>query len=1754
MINTQQLIDHYAWWSSLKHGGLLISPAKLAEFFIEDIEPLPIYLEDRLRRDVTRFRNGEQEHINKLLNTVLEDILELVPDWWTKASAIDSHWSQKAITGEIIKPRRIWQDPNGTVLPVFVPEEIVSRLGVGRGRRSVTRVVEWLRKANQKIALLTNGRQWRLIHAGTDYDAWCEWDIDLWFTEGKPGLQVQALRSLLGKKSLQSEKPDTPSFLIAAIQASRQGQAELSDVLGERVRKAVELLIKESSPAIAPLELVTENPISRRDIYIAATRLIMRCVVILFAEARDLLDRTNQVYYSSYSISGLREQLERLSGGKAGERLRNTYNAWPRLLSLFRLVYVGCAHPELPIPRYGGGLFTPGDTDARDSIVRALAAFENPSHTPSDAAVYRILELLCRSKVKIRQGRSSTWVEAPVDFSDLSSEYIGILYEGLLDFELRRAGEDEPILFLNLGNQPALPLTRLEAMDDKALAALVEKLKQKNQSASGEDDEETGEDLEENTAQENNTDPTDEIPEDEEIETVSQETDTAQQLRQRAYRWGERAVKAGKLVAKAKSKKAEAVAEYEKNVIKAAGNLIARIILPGEWFLVRWGGTRKGSGTFYTRPQLAVPTAWRTLLPLVYVGVGEVGEVDDCEGVYALSMSLSSVAEPLNNIDIDFESSSSSVVNKGSGLDEWIPREPEEILSLKICDPACGSASFLIAALRFIADGLWKSLFYHRWLGEHENNEKIQVILSEDVRPEWFKDCVKDLPVTVEKAENYIRAKLKRYVVERCIYGVEINPLAVELARLSLWVETMDRNLPFSFLDHKVKCGNALVGCWFDRFQDYPAMAWEREAGDKNHQGFVHHFREYVDKKKGQIKKSGDKWTQAIKDTKNDIVKAELKNLLETLDPSKKQLTYPNFDLPKLPENIHDEALSIFEELHNVPVYDTEEKETKYRDLIENSDAIRRLKLAFDTWCAVWFWPGEHIDSAPTPGKFFNPPAETKVIITRLASEYQFFHWELEFPDVFATANSGFHGIIGNPPWENAQPNPAEFFSNIDPIFRTYGRLESLEWMKEKFTQDPQIEKAWIEYNAQFNAFSNWVKNTADPFGIGLINSKEIGFKGIPKVIIEYWRDRIKSRKGYTGSLHPFQLQKGRIFTYRLFLEQSLYILRKEGRLGFIIPSGIYTDSWSQPIRKYLLDNCQWEWLFGFENRDGIFNIHRSFKFCPVIIVKGGETAEIKATFMQRSLTTWEEAEKHVLFYPRHRVEQFSPKSKSILEIRSQRDLQVLEKIYSHGVLLGDDSPQGWGIKYHLEFMMNTDAKLFPPRHQWEAKGYCPDEYGHWLKGNWQNYDGDAAILNRPQGLILSVDGKSAIHVNDVEDVALPLYQGVMIQQFDFSAKGWISGTGLRAVWEQISCEAKSIYPQFLINSINAYSKPKIIRGLKPSVRRIARNTDTRTSICTLIADMPCGDKAAIFAPTNHVLTLALPAYLNSYVFDWVTRIRVGGTQLDYHIISEITTPKLEEINKLELLSLIVLQLNCISSLFSENWLKIKKKEKCNNFLSDKNWYQLWAVTPYERLRLRCILDAIITELYGLEIEDFAWILKQCDYPTEQITNKEFSRTLDPKGFWRVDKEKDPELRHTVLSLVAFHELKKIGLEAFLNLNNGEGWMLPDTLRLADYQLGQDHRAQEPQPVAARLGERYLPWQLEGTIEESWQECEKHAENLRKLLQLPQPPPTDTPPTTTLLPSDPNYQPPTDLFGNPLPVDLFGNVVENKAKRKQSKK
>jgi len=580
---------------------------------------------------------------------------------WSRGTQVGVEWSRRAVTGESVRPRSVWTRPHGAVLPVFVDAE--PRLGIGRGRRVISQVLQWLRAGTERLAIVTNGRQWRLVFAGLDFDAWCEWDTDLWLEEGDIGLQVNALRTLLAPVQFTPASNDTDAPLLQAILDSRKGQSELSAALGERVREAVELLIQAHGDP-----LTQQCPdVDPSDIYRAAVRVVMRMVVVLFAESRELLPRDNALYYGAYGLNGLLSELERTSA-RGGNRLKRQYAAWPRVLALFRLVHEGSYHPALPVPAYGGDLFASASASENDGLQRALNVFETACFEREllpDRDALSLIEYLTRTRIKVRQGRTTMTAVAPVDFSDFSSEYIGILYEGLLDFELRTAPPDDPVIFLAVGNQPALPLSRLEAMDERGLTELLDKMKDTS-SAIDEVDEDGADD--ELLGVEGSADSDDAA---EDIDDASGEASTdidgdavvdrRLQTRTRAEQWARRAVAAGGLVPRIRGTATpERLAAHESVVARKAKQLVTRVVLPGERYLVRWGGTRKGSGSFYTRPGLAVPLVQRTLRPLAWnAPTGEGGKL---------------------NID--------------APAIEWTPKRPEEILALKSATPRAGLVRF----------------------------------------------------------------------------------------------------------------------------------------------------------------------------------------------------------------------------------------------------------------------------------------------------------------------------------------------------------------------------------------------------------------------------------------------------------------------------------------------------------------------------------------------------------------------------------------------------------------------------------------------------------------------------------------------------------------------------------------------------------------------------------------------------------------------------------------------------------------------------------------------------------------------------------------------------------------------------------------------------------------------------------------------------------------------------------------------------
>ena len=1254
-------------WDQLRHGGLLLDGPRLHSLAGYVPGALDEHVERRLRQRAAANLGGVDDPggtaaTSQFVTFVLEEVcgFDGASGSWQRGSQVPRTHGRRAVTGETVKPRHLWSGPHGASLPVFIDD--AKRIGIGRGRRMVSQVLGWLRAGSEHLALVTNGRQWRLVFAGLDYDASCEWDSELWFEEGELAAQVTALRTLLCPKMWTPEEEGAASALLQAIRDTRKGQADLSEVLGERVREAVEILVQSHGEALKELA-EGDDGVPAAEIYRAACRIAMRAVVILFAESRDLLPRDNPVYFESYGLNGLFDQLERRDA--RGESMSEVFGAWPRVLALFHLVNDGSHHPDLPITAYGGELFAPGRSDSGDGVSRALHVFETAcfgGEVVSDRNVYAMLYLLTRTKAKIRQGRAGMWVTVPVDFSDLSSEYIGIVYEGLLDYELKTAPEGDPVVFLAVGDRPALSLSRLEGMDEKAIRGLFEKLKKDDSDAEG--------------AKEERADDVAEA-EDEGPDTGSDRSedtgDDRRTYRTRAEEWARRAAGVAGLVKKPRGRMTpERRLAHDRKLGETARKLVHQHVLPGEWYLARWGGTRKGSGSFYTRPGLAVPTVQRTLRPLAY---------DPPAGLPGEEARHAPPAE-------------------------WTPKLPEEILALKACDPACGSGSFALAALRFLTEALYASLRHHGRIEASGNQSLVWMLgIKTGEGDEVARLSDEQIPCTPDNPdfESLLKARLRRHVVERCIYAVDLDPLAVELCRLSLWIETMDRDLPFGFLDHKVKCGNALVGAWFDQFQHYPAMAWKnREGGDKTHSNGV-----YFEK---------NARGRAIKAFHKDRLTPDMKRFLEGR-------TLFQEDLLEKAATAHDDAIEVLAYMHELPIQDAAERADVYREELLGSQEWRSLKEAMDLWCACWFWPADGIEHAPLPTSFADPREETGAVAREVAARHRFFHWELEFPDVFREEGAGFDAVLGNPPWDIAKPVSMEFFSNIDPLYRSYGKQEALRKQTEYF-EDEAVERGWLDYCADFRAQSNFAGRARNPFGDPAETVKSLNRIYFGKGNLDLhrrWRSARQRSTGFTDSQHPFRHQgSADLNLYKLFLEAAHALAREGGRIGFLVPSGLYSDNGTGALRTLFLTRCRWEWLFGIENGAKIFPIHRSYKFNPVIIEKGGSTEAIQTAFMRRDLEDWERAEDLATPYTRAQVEQFSPRSRAILEIQSRRDLEILEKIYANSVLLGDDGPDGWGIKYATEFHMTNDSKLFPPRPKWEAKGYRPDEYSRWLKGDWR--------------------------------------------------------------------------------------------------------------------------------------------------------------------------------------------------------------------------------------------------------------------------------------------------------------------------------------------------------------------------------------------------------------------------------------------------
>ncbi len=278
------------------------------------------------------------------------------------------------------------------------------------------------------------------------------------------------------------------------------------------------------------------------------------------------------------------------------------------------------------------------------------------------------------------------------------------------------------------------------------------------------------------------------------------------------------------------------------------------------------------------------------------------------------------------------------------------------LLAIKVCDPACGSGHFIIAAAQRIA----RRLALLRTNGD-------------------------------EPAPDEMRHAL-REVIGHCIFGVDINPMSVELCKLGLWLEAVEPGKPLTFLDHHIKCGNSLLGTTPAAIKaGIPDDAYKPIASDT---------------------KQAANWLKKLnKDAKTG--QGDVFNFTsdDPLDP-----------LGNLPA-----AVARLETLSDETPEALQAKESLYREIVEGS-GYDNARLLHDAWCVAFVWPKNkvelntelttrHLHDIERNPQTISPWLKQK--IRELAGQYRFFHWHLEFPTMFdADGNGGFDSILGNPPWE----------------------------------------------------------------------------------------------------------------------------------------------------------------------------------------------------------------------------------------------------------------------------------------------------------------------------------------------------------------------------------------------------------------------------------------------------------------------------------------------------------------------------------------------------------------------------------------------------------------------------------------------------------------------------------------------------------------------------------------------------------------
>lgn len=455
----------------------------------------------------------------------------------------------------------------------------------------------------------------------------------------------------------------------------------------------------------------------------------------------------------------------------------------------------------------------------------------------------------------------------------------------------------------------------------------------------------------------------------------------------------------------------------------------------------------------------------------------------------------------------------------------------------------------------------------------------------------------------------------------------------------------------------------------------------------------------------------------------------------------------------------------------------------------------------------------------------------------------------------------------------------------------------------------------------------------------------------------------------------------GDLNAYQLFVERGLDLLAPGGRLALILPSGIHCDKGAEPLRRHLLDHHGFEWLFMFTNRAGIFDIHRSYRFGMVVVEKGGSTAAVRVAFDRHDVADLANAEQFAVAYPRADVERFSPRSSAFLELQDGREREVLERVFAGAQRVADRAD----LAYRREFDLTLDAPHFV-----EAQDLDPsavDEFGC---------------------------------VDHHGELLVPLLQGVMLRSFDCAAAAYraAAARGTRADWQELDFAHKAVRSRFYVPLALARARARGPLRARLAFRDVQNATNERTFLGAIVPPFPCGNTLPTLTTGDALRDLPVLVLLSSFVVDRVLRLKMSQNHVNRFYLDELPLPVLSQAVT-DAIALRAAPLALAGVWFAAEWLRLRERHG----LDARPWRGWWATNAAARAAIRADLDAVAACAFGLDRDDLAVLLRDCDLPSARLRRAEGRAALDPKGFWRVDRDLPAPKRHPARALSALDEL-----------------------------------------------------------------------------------------------------------------------------------